>query len=90
MVSKAYEPKYPGANHGGGVWGTIKKDVVKPLEYGAPIVLPYAAAAAVLALCPECVVAAGIAAGVATFGAQKEIAHKNTNAALLLAAYGHT
>lgn len=75
-----------GRRGGGGFWSTLDKDVLRPVEQAAPLVLPYAAAAAVLTICPECVAAAGLAAGVTSFAAHKEIAHESTDKALLAGA----
>jgi hypothetical protein len=51
---------------------------VKALEEGAPIVLPYAAATAVLAVCPECLPLAALVAGGVSFGVHKGISHEST------------
>lgn len=80
-------PRVPGHQRASGFFRAVEKDVIKPLEQAAPIVAPYAAAAAVLAICPECsLVVAGLAAGAASFGANKEFAHQRTSTALIAAA----
>ena len=68
------------------VLGALERYVVKPLEAGAPIVAPYAAFAVVIALCPECIPAATLAAGGASFAAHRSVEHESRMSSLLNAA----
>lgn len=81
-----------GLHSGGGFFAAVEKYVIHPLEEGAPYALPYAGAAIVTALCPECTVAAALAAGATRFGVEKGVEHESTDSALLgaaLEAVGH-
>jgi hypothetical protein len=78
--------------HGGGFHplAILHKYVTAPLEEGLPIVAPYVAFVVVTTLCPECTAAAALAAGGASFLANRFVARRSDSAALFYAALDAT